>query len=251
MILNQSVGDMNEIQLEEVQKLAAKVIGVAPEMKPFISSSESNSMPFAFNVSSRMDINSTALAKIQNNAKIPTQGFYNKTKKLTTEIIDILIKRGEQRQGRTLSEIYDNMAIVWGTITIIRMLTKHATRELKLFEGSINKWKIFHYQKMADLIATFRKSIPMELKDLKEWESSKEKEVRKIIEGYVTDFSSAFPTDQNSDRNNMIKQAIPDIEAKLISYFKELQIEIAARRSRMELEQSKNRGHESICKVAR
>lgn len=68
---------------------------MAPNMKDYISASDSNSMPFAFNISTRTDINSTVLASIQNSAKIPTETFYKSTKEFTTKIMEILIERGK------------------------------------------------------------------------------------------------------------------------------------------------------------
>lgn len=108
---------------------------MAPEMKNFIGGSNANAMPFAFNISPPSNIKSSVLADIQTGAKIPTETFYKCTKALVTKIIEILIGRGVQSQGRSLSDIYNNMGSVWATITTIPLLTKHACRKLKLFEN--------------------------------------------------------------------------------------------------------------------
>lgn len=125
------------------------------------------------------------------------------------------------------------MASVWGTITTIPMLTKHSTRKLKLLEESITQWKAIHNQKMTDLIAKFRKSMPVDLKDLKDWEENREREATKVIESYIEEFSKEFPNTDDAERNAMIEGVVAEIKVKLMSYFKQLRSEIIIRRSQM------------------
>ena len=71
MVLNQSAGTMNEQQQNEVQSLRSKILHVAPNMREYISTSESNSMPLAFNTRVQ-EASSQVLREIQQANKTPT-----------------------------------------------------------------------------------------------------------------------------------------------------------------------------------
>lgn len=141
IILNQSAGVMNEQQQNEVHFLRSKIIGIAPHMKAYISTNESDSMPLAFNKTTQ-ESSSKALRELQQSNKTPTDEFYNHTKRLSALILKIIEERGKKRtEGRTLFTIYDEMERVWSTILKIPILTKYSNRKMKVFELSVSQWK--------------------------------------------------------------------------------------------------------------
>jgi len=140
MVLNQSAGTMNEQQQNEVQALRAKILEVAPHMRDYISTSESNSMPLAFNT--RSEVTTKVLREIQNPNKTPTVEFYASTKNLASRLMKILEERGRQySDGRSLCDVYDDMDRVWVTILKLPILTKYSSRRLKEFEASMTQWR--------------------------------------------------------------------------------------------------------------
>ena len=140
VVLNQSAGKMNEQQQIEIQSLRSKILHVAPHMKEFISTNESNSMPLAFNTRTQ-EASSKVLREIQQSSKTPTEDFYISTKALAHRLIEILKDRGRKNDARTLGDIYDEMSRTWSTIINIPMLTKYSSRKLKEFESSVKQWK--------------------------------------------------------------------------------------------------------------
>jgi hypothetical protein len=105
MVLNQSAGVMNEQQQAEVQSLRSKILHIAPHMRDYISTNESNSIPLAFNMNIQQS-NSKVLKEMQQSNKIPTEQFYTSTKNLSSRLMKILEGRGRRNEGHTLSDIY-------------------------------------------------------------------------------------------------------------------------------------------------
>jgi hypothetical protein len=87
-------------------------------MSEYLTCNEANSMPFAFNTSAPA-WKSTILKEIQRSDKTPTEEFYNSTKNLCYRL--------------TLKDIYNYMHGIWATILTFNMLTKYASRKLRLF----------------------------------------------------------------------------------------------------------------------
>jgi hypothetical protein len=101
-------------------------------MSEYLTCNEANSMPFAFNTSAPA-WKSTILKEIQRSDKTPTEEFYNSTKNLCYRLIKMLEERGNSSEGRTLKDIYNYMHGIWATILTFNMLTKYASRKLRLF----------------------------------------------------------------------------------------------------------------------
>lgn len=93
IVLNQSSGQMSQQQRIEVQVLRDKILEVAPHMKEYLTSNESNSMPLAFNTSDQQ-YSSKILSQIQQTNRVPTQRFYECTRDLCGKLISLLKKRG-------------------------------------------------------------------------------------------------------------------------------------------------------------
>jgi hypothetical protein len=56
--------------------------------------------------------------------------------------MELITERGiEQKQGRTLEEVFVKMDNTWATINKYPMLTKHGSKKIKLLEENILKWK--------------------------------------------------------------------------------------------------------------
>jgi hypothetical protein len=72
----------------------------------------------------------------------------------------ILEGRGRRNEGRSLSDIYDDMDRVWATILKIPMLTKYTSRKIKDFEASVTQWKYDRSREMEALVEQFKLSIP-------------------------------------------------------------------------------------------
>lgn len=101
-------------------------------MREYISTNEANSMPLAFNTRVQ-EASSKVLREMQQANKTPTEDFYISTKNLASRLMKILEGRGRRNEGRTLSDIYDEMDRIWVTILKIPMLTKYSSRKLKDF----------------------------------------------------------------------------------------------------------------------
>ncbi len=164
--------------------------------------------------------------------------------------MEILEARGKDGSGRRLCDIYDEMDQVWSTILKIPMLTNHASRKLKEFDDEVTQWRFDENRKMEELVNNFKNTIPIQLRDLDEWEKKKKAEIELKVEDIRKRFNQKYPQGQDVDRNIMIKVIAESLGPKLLSYWDALRIEIASNRYKMEIKQSGDRGLDYVCQVA-
>lgn len=88
---------------------------------------ESEGIPMGFNVSENMN-DCEMLKKHQGKKRYPTDSFYQTTKNLAFQLLELLTERGRIKKGRVFEEIIDEMDRTWATLLQFSILTKHLSK---------------------------------------------------------------------------------------------------------------------------
>lgn len=72
------------------------------------------------------------ITQFLNPKTLPSERFYKVTKDLCFNIMELLSKRGENHQGRTLQEVFLKMEQTWATINKYPILTKHGSKKIRV-----------------------------------------------------------------------------------------------------------------------
>lgn len=125
------------------------------------------------------------------------------------------------------------MSRIWTTILKIKMLTKYSSRKLKEFDASITNWKYKRNTEVQELISEFKLRIPSDLRYLKEWEATKERELETRVELIMQALSNEYPENNDPEKDKMIKAVAQELKPRLMSYFGSLKSEIESVRYKL------------------